>query len=101
LRVEIESDAVVFIFSSQHRILRRQVDENKGVLEQIASDLAGRPMTVRSAETTAEPVATTAPAQPEDDRAARLKERAMAESAVQAMLDVFPAEITDVEELEG
>jgi len=101
LRVDIESDAVVFVFSSQHRVLRRQVDENKGVLEQIASDLAGRPMAVRSAEITGEPVAGAGPAQPVDDRAARLKERAMAESAVQAMLDVFPAEITDVEELEG
>jgi DNA polymerase-3 subunit gamma/tau len=36
---------------------------------------------------------------PESDRKAALKQQALADSAVQAMLEVFPAEIRDVEEM--
>jgi DNA polymerase-3 subunit gamma/tau len=38
-------------------------------------------------------------ASPESDRKAALKQQALADSAVQAMLEVFPAEIRDVEEM--
>ena len=35
------------------------------------------------------------------DRKAELKQQALADSSVQAMLDVFAAEIRDVEEIDG
>jgi hypothetical protein len=38
-------------------------------------------------------------ASPEPDRKAALKQQALADSGVQAMLEVFPAEIRDVEEM--
>ena len=36
-----------------------------------------------------------------DEGRARLRERALADNAVQAMLEVLPAEIRDVEEIDG
>jgi DNA polymerase-3 subunit gamma/tau len=102
-RVDVEGNVVTFGYGPQHRVLRKQIEEARGVLEQMASEVAGRPMTVRSAEVDAAPPAT--PAAGAQDAAAdpqaRLRERALADNAVQAMLDVFPAEITDVEEMEN
>jgi DNA polymerase-3 subunit gamma/tau len=97
-RVDIDGDVITLCYNPQQRILRRQVDENRGVLEQIATELAGRTMLVRSAE-----IAVSLPennGDGVDDARARLRERALADHAVQAMLDVFSAEITDVEEID-
>jgi DNA polymerase-3 subunit gamma/tau len=102
-RLDIEEDAVVFVFGAPQRVLRKQVEENRAVLEQIARAVAGRPMTVRAVTLDAvpevRPAAGLEPAPPEDPRGS-LRERALADNAVQAMLDVFPAEIRDVEEIE-
>jgi DNA polymerase-3 subunit gamma/tau len=102
-RVEIADDVVTFCFGPQHRILRRQVEDNRGVLEQIASDVAGRRMSVRAAELEVTPpsAASAGNGAGADQARTRLRERALADSAVQAMLEVFPAEITDVEEIDG
>jgi DNA polymerase III subunit gamma/tau len=100
-KIEFGQDRVTFSFLPAHRILREQVEQNRPWLEQIASGVAGRKMTVRAAQVEA-PVDTAAageapilPSKPAD-----LKTTAMADSAVQAMLDVFPAEIENVEEIE-
>ena len=79
------------------------------MLETIASDLGGRKMTVGSAEGVADTRAAAAraagtgeaplPRQSEGDRSQELKDRAMADNSVQAMLDVFTAEIKDIEEM--
>jgi hypothetical protein len=99
------------------------------VLEQIARQVAGRPVQVVAVEEEEdEPAAATesaeapgagappgagvparggagpsgaaAPAVPAQDPRSALRERALAHDAVQAMLDVFPAEIRDVEEID-
>ena len=64
--MDVEGNLITFGYGPQQRVLRKQVDENRGVLEQIASELAGRPMTVRSAELEGAPEATPA-ATPQDD----------------------------------
>ena len=102
-KIEFGHDRVTFSFLPAHRILREQVEQNRPWLEQIAAGVAGRKMAVGAAQ--AEPVGDaaavtggeTAPIQP---KPADLKTTAMADSAVQAMLDVFPAEIENVEEIE-
>jgi DNA polymerase-3 subunit gamma/tau len=99
-RVEVTGDVVTFCFTSQHRVLRKQVEENRGVLEQLAEEVAGRPMTVRAAEVDPPPAAPGAAPSSDQEAQARLRERALADNAVQAMLDVFPAQITDVEEID-
>ena len=42
-RIDLDGDVLTFSFGPQHRVLRKQVDETRGVLEQIADDVAGRP----------------------------------------------------------
>lgn len=107
-KIEFGPDRVMFTFLPAHRALREQVDQNRQWLEQIASAVAGKKMPVgaaqseNGAETGAEPVGAVAglvvaaaQSNPVD-----LKTTAMGDSAVQAMLDVFPAEIENVEEIE-
>jgi hypothetical protein len=103
-RIDIDGDRVVFTFTPQHRALRGQLDvpETRVWLDALATQLSGRKMTVTSAEGAApagkagasEPAAGT----PEQDRQSDLRQQALADSGVQAMLDVFAAEIKDVEE---
>ncbi|HTL45770.1 MAG TPA: DNA polymerase III subunit gamma/tau [Vicinamibacterales bacterium] len=104
-KIDFDPDRVVFAFTPQHRALRAQFEQLRPWLEATASQLAGRRMAVVSVENSAPattsargpgPHAEGAPAT--DTRRDALKERALAEPNVQAMLDVFAAEITDVEE---
>jgi DNA polymerase-3 subunit gamma/tau len=107
--IDVSSDRVEFTFSANQRALREQVEQNKAWLESIALQAGGRKVTVTatqdgssspqssvpSPQSNPEPRATS----PESDRKAALKEQALADSAVQALLEVFPAEIRDVEEM--
>ena len=100
-KIEFGPDRVTFSFLPAHRMLREQVETSRPWLEQIASTIAGKRMPVGAAqaEGVPEPVPTAAgPAAP--PKAPDLKTTAMSDSAVQAMLDVFPAEIENVEEIE-
>ena len=101
-KIEFGLDRVTFSFLPAHRILREQVDTNRQWLEQIASNVAGKRMTVGVAQADAvqEPVGAVAGQVAAQPKPADLKTTAMADSAVQAMLDVFPAEIENVEEIE-
>ena len=99
-RIDVDGDRVVFTFAPNQGALRVQLDQARAWLEPLASQVAGRRMTVVSAEGTAaarKPGA--APAAPEKDRQSELRQQALADSGVQAMLDVFAAEIKDVEEM--
>jgi DNA polymerase-3 subunit gamma/tau len=105
-KIEIQADRVVITFAPQHRALRQQLEQTRSWLEEIASGLAGRRMSVVGAEASGAASAgraaapagdTPAPEQP-PDRQTTLKQQALADSAVQAMLDVFAAEIKEVEE---
>ncbi len=106
-RIDVEADKVVFVFGPQHRALRVQLEQNRPWLEAAASQLAGRRLTVTAAEGTATPAVPPRPgmtksdpaAVPAPDRQQALKERALSDTGVQTMLDVFAAEIKDVEEI--
>ena len=101
-KIEFGPDRVTFSFLPAHRMLREQVEQHRQWLEQMASAIAGKRMPVGAAQADVPldrvtPVAASAAVQPS---AADLKTTALADSAVQAMLDVFPAEIENVEEIE-
>jgi DNA polymerase III subunit gamma/tau len=106
-RIELDGGRLVFTFGPVHETMRQQVDARRQWLESLAESVAGRKvgvMTARAAATDApgarppaggeQPAAKVAPA-PDAD----LKARALADGGVQAMLDVFPAEIREVEEI--
>jgi sRNA-binding protein len=106
-RIEVDGDKVVFVFAPQHRALRSQLEQSRAWLESTATQLAGRRMTVAATEGAAPP---TAPSRetgreaaseppPSSDRQQALKQQAMADSGVQALLDVFAAEIKDIEKM--
>jgi hypothetical protein len=107
-RIAVEGDRIVFTFAPIHRVLRGQLDQQRPWLETLATQLAGRKMTVASAEGAGAPAAAKpAPGQaragapPSDggDRQAELRQQAMADSGVQTMLDVFGGEIKEIEEM--
>jgi DNA polymerase III subunit gamma/tau len=99
-KIEFGPERVTFSFLPAHRMLREQVETNRQWLEQIASGVAGRRMTVGAAQAEGMPEAAPAGPDPSQSKPPDLKTTAMADSAVQAMLDVFPAEIENVEEIE-
>ena len=103
-RIDVAEDTITFSFLPNHRALREQFDQARAWLESTAHRLAGRRITVTAVQAAApqdpsppssEPIDTPSPAAARRD----LKAEAMSSSAVQAMLDVFPAEIRDVEEM--
>jgi len=106
-KIEFEGDRAVFTFAPQHRTLRAQLEQNRAWLEAAASQLSGRKITIAAAEGTAAPGSTAAAASPDAplqastavDRQQALKERALSDTGVQTMLDVFAAEIKDIEEM--
>jgi len=102
LRVELTGDALVFTFGTQQRTLRQQLEQKRALLENAAQQAAGRKLQIVTVEENA-PAASASGAEPDEAAAARerLKQRALEQPAVQAMLDVFSAEIRDVEEIES
>ena len=89
---------VTFTFSATQRALRDQFEQNRGWLESVAQQASGRKIAVASAQTEADPQAGAA-ADPAATRKSALREKALADAGVQALLEVFPAEIRDVEEM--
>jgi DNA polymerase-3 subunit gamma/tau len=102
-RIDIENDRIVFTFGPQHRPLKSQLEQQRPLLETIAAQLSGRKMSIVAAEGAPPPPNRPGPAAgpqaPPDEKKAALREQALADSGVQAMLDVFAAEIKDVEEM--
>jgi hypothetical protein len=104
-RIDVDGDRIVFTFAPQHGPLRAQLDQTRASLETLASQLAGRKMAVVSAEGAAAAAPAKAagsappPANTGQDRQSDLRQQALADSGVQAMLDVFAAEIKDIEEM--
>jgi len=105
-RIDVDGDRVTFTFASNQNVPRMQLEQNRAWIEAAAQRIAGRRIAVVVAQSEAA-APTPAPAQASADRPKAdegggkrdLKSEAMASPAVQAVLDVFPAEIRDVEEM--
>jgi hypothetical protein len=101
-RIDVGPDQITFSFAANHRALRAQLEQNRPWLEGIAQNVIGRRVTVASDETAPATAGSAAPSAP---RAAEsgdeeLRARAMENEGVQALLDVFSAEIKEIEEIE-
>jgi DNA polymerase-3 subunit gamma/tau len=105
-RIDVTGDRVTFTFLPTHKALRDQFEQSRAWLESTAERLAGRRIGVTAVqapssdaaaaqEPSAPAAAPSTPQAPKRD----LKAEALESSAVQAMLEVFPAEIRDVEEM--
>src|SRR3954469_3942869 len=105
-KIEVAGDAVTFTFSPNQRTLLNMFEKDRAWLEAIAQQVAGRRIAVSGVQAdggaaAAEPAKNggQAAASGPDDKKSALREQAMADAGVQAMLEVFPAEIRDVEEM--
>jgi DNA polymerase-3 subunit gamma/tau len=104
-KIEATGDRVTFTFSANQKTLLNMFEQNRAWLEQVAQQVAGRRIAVSG--TQADGAAAASPAAsggtPADanaaDRKTALRDKALADAGVQTMLEVFPAEIRDVEEM--
>ena len=97
-RIDVDGERIVFTFAPHQAAMRELFDQARPWLEPLASQVAGRRITVVSAEGAAARKPSVAGA-PEKDRQTELRQQALADPSVQTMLDVFAAEIKDVEEM--
>jgi DNA polymerase III subunit gamma/tau len=105
-RVEIEGDRLVLAFDPQHKALKLQLEQSRPWLEEMVSRLAGRKVTVLGMDAAGATVpkgreaarGSAAGAAAGDEQSA-LKQKALADSGVQALLDVFRTDIKEVEEI--
>ena len=102
-KIDVADDRVTFTFLPAHKALREQFDQSRAWLEAAAERLSGRKIVVSAVQAAAdngepvspEPKAAAPAGSPKRD----LKAEALESTGVQALLDVFPAEIRDVEEM--
>jgi DNA polymerase-3 subunit gamma/tau len=101
--IEVAGDRVTFTFSPTQRALRDEFERNRPWLEAAAQQIAGRRIAVAAVLADAakndKPDVNAAPADPAAVKKSALREKALADAGVQALLEVFPAEIRDVEEM--
>jgi DNA polymerase-3 subunit gamma/tau len=98
--VEHEGDSLVFAFAPVHKSLRTQFEGKRGWLEQIAAQIAGKPIKVIAKD--GDPAIAAAKSAETVQAAAKqadLKAKAKAEPGVQNILDVFGGDIESVEEI--
>jgi DNA polymerase-3 subunit gamma/tau len=102
-RIDVFDDRITFTFASNQNVARMQLEQNRSWLESVAERLSGKRMPVTAVQMdsasspAAEAAAPAAGTAPKRD----LKAEALSSSGVQALLDVFPAEIRDVEEMDS
>jgi len=101
-KIEVAAGQITFSFSPAQRALRDVFEQNRSWLESIAQRLAGQTIVLVGVQTEAaarEKGVDAGSATAATDRKSALREQALADAGVQAMLEVFPAEIRDVEEV--
>jgi hypothetical protein len=96
-RIDVIDGRVTFVFGQRPATLAATFEQQRASVQEIATTIAGRAMEIAATEERdATPAASSSAATSTQDK---LKASVMSEPAVQAMLDVFPAEIRDVEEM--
>ena len=102
-KVECSGDRMTFTFSPSQRALCDMLEQSRSWLEPMAQQIAGRKIIVAGFSQEPAPGSAAQSTQPERaaaaDKKSALRERALADAGVQALLEVFPAEIRDVEEM--
>ena len=107
-RITLLDDRLVFTFTPGQRTLVRQAQQQREWMESLATEAVGRPIAVAvtTGEAPADELAPAAgasrPASAKDaggDKVDPLRERAMKDSVIKAVLDVLPAEIDSVEKI--
>jgi hypothetical protein len=99
-RVDVAPPAVTFVYESRSKAIAGQFEALRGGLDELATRLAGRPMQVSARDEAGAATAKQTPAATAAAEKERLKAEVMKEPVVQTLLEVFPADIRDVQEIE-
>ena len=101
--VECDGRQLVVTFSPEREHLRAQVDARRAELEAVAAQVAGRRVPVVTARGSCPRRASPCRRSRRRRRRPRadggLKARALGDATVQALLEIIPAEISEVEEM--
>ena len=100
-KIDVSSKGVTFSFLPKHRALREQFEQTQSWLEQTVEKLSGKKLSVvatqvETMDASSDNIHASTVGQ---DVQQNLETKAKASSTVQAVLDVFPAKIRDVEEM--
>jgi DNA polymerase-3 subunit gamma/tau len=98
-KIEVAGDRVTFTFAPNQRTLRDTFEQNRPWLESIGQQVAGRRLVFAALTQNEASGPTAESAEKPPDKKAVLREQALADASVQTMLEMFPAEIRDVEEM--
>ena len=101
-KIEVTAERVTFTFSAAQRALRDMFEQNRAWLESLAQQVAGRKSRGDERQSDLDSAGRCRSASedaPAADKKSALREQALADAGVQALLEVFPAEIRDVEEM--
>ena len=105
-RIDLDGRRLVFSFSPSQKTLASQLTQSRGWLEALAAKVMGHKVTVATAQGDADTApAAVVPASPAEaapppvQRDDALREQALKDSLVQTVLEVFPAEIKNVEKM--
>ena len=103
-RIDVGASGIVFSFLANQKNARGQCEEQKAWLASIAEKVAGKPVPVSVvvADAGTQPAPPPASPQSANSRPAAssndVKEEAMSNSTVQALLEIFPVDKTTIEE---
>jgi hypothetical protein len=101
--VECDGRQLVVTFSPEREHLRAQVDARRAELEAVAAQVVGRRVPVVTARgimpSPSEPMPPIAAPVAPPPADGGLKARALGDATVQALLEIIPAEISEVEEI--
>ena len=98
-KIEVAGDRVTFTFAPNQRTLRDTFEQNRPWLESTGQQVAGRRLVFVAQTQSEAPGPTAESSEKPPDKKAVLREQALADAGVQTMLEMFPAEIRDVEEM--
>ena len=90
-RIELTGDALIVTLKPERKLF----DAQRQSIETVAASVAGRKIGVRVIEGAA-----TAKASPDAARKEELKKKALEQPSVQSLIDVFGADIQEVEEID-
>jgi hypothetical protein len=93
-RIDLSGDGMVITLKPQTKLF----DAQRQSIETVAGQVAGRRIAVRAVEGAGG--ATAAAASEDDRRKEALKKQAMEQPSVQSLIDVFGADIQEVEEID-
>jgi len=110
-RIEVIGDRILFAFTSNHRLLGEQFEQNRALLESIALRVAGRKLAVVTGSGGGDELAPASggaepregangdAVKPLDAKPQDLRAVALADQGLRTLLDILPAEIRSVEEI--